>query len=52
MTDGAHAPRTPLQAGAEFFRTEAASGTLLMAAAVVAMVWANLAADSYGALGE
>jgi NhaA family Na+:H+ antiporter len=39
--------RRSLQAGAEFFRTEAASGVVLMVAAVVAVLWANLAADSY-----
>jgi NhaA family Na+:H+ antiporter len=39
--------RRGLKAGAEFLEGEASSGILLMAAAVVALVWANLAGDSY-----
>jgi NhaA family Na+:H+ antiporter len=39
--------RRTVQAGAEFFETEAASGVVLMAAAAIAVAWANLAGDSY-----
>jgi NhaA family Na+:H+ antiporter len=38
-----------LKAGARFFASEASSGVVLMVAAVVALVWANVAGDSYTA---
>src|ERR671919_827231 len=42
--------RRTVRAGAEFVETEAASGVVLMGAAVVAVAWANLAGDSYTSL--
>jgi NhaA family Na+:H+ antiporter len=42
--------RRTIRAGAEFFDTEAASGVVLFAAAVIAGAWANLAGDSYSGL--
>ena len=42
--------RTPLEPLREFLRTESASGVLLVAASVVAMLWANIASASYEAI--
>lgn len=39
--------RAVIRGGAAFFETEAASGVVLMAAAVVALIWANAGGDSY-----
>jgi NhaA family Na+:H+ antiporter len=42
--------RRTVQAGTAFLEGEAASGILLMAAAAAAVIWANVAPDSYDAL--
>jgi Na+:H+ antiporter, NhaA family len=44
------AVRDAARAGAEFFKTETTSGVVLMAAAVIALLWANVGADSYEAV--
>jgi NhaA family Na+:H+ antiporter len=44
--------RRTVEPFAAFFQTEAASGILLMACAAVAVVWANVAGDSYEAVRQ
>jgi NhaA family Na+:H+ antiporter len=41
-----------VEARADFFRSEAASGVLLMASAAIALAWANLAPDSYASVWQ
>jgi Na+:H+ antiporter, NhaA family len=52
MPRPARAIRRTVQAGAAFLEGEAASGILLMAAAALAVVWANVAPATYEALRQ
>jgi Na+:H+ antiporter, NhaA family len=44
--------RRTVRLGTEFFETEAATGVVLITAAVIALAWANLAGDSYVAVWQ
>jgi Na+:H+ antiporter, NhaA family len=52
MPGPARAIRRTVEAGAAFLEGEAASGIVLMAAAAIAVVWANVAPDTYEALRQ
>jgi Na+:H+ antiporter, NhaA family len=52
MPSPARAIRRSVQASAAFLEGEAASGILLMAAAAIAIVWANVAPNTYEALRQ